>query len=320
MWKMYLRSAHGGGSSEFWDAEWEGGQLGARAENDRICQNQGAVFRAITRAVQKDRLFLEGGCGMAAWVRYFHHRGQRAMGIDFAEKTVARVNAFAPEVDVRRGDITAMPLADGSVHTYYSGGVVEHFERGPEAPLREARRVMADDGWFLCSVPDASLLRTRLLYPLQRWRKTSNNASPEVRKVADTLEEAATPGSTFYQYLFERDEFVARLHASGFRVDSDFGCFLMWGLREVPGIQWSLDRLGRMRPATKAAASVADVEAVERPGASGSQQPEARGGAFRRLLERIALQEDTTVPGIGPSLAWALERCSNMRMYVARPR
>lgn len=321
MWKMYLRSAHGGGSSAFWDSEWDqGGQILSAADNDRICENQGAICRAMSEAVRRDRLFLEGGCGMANWVRYFHQRGHRAMGIDFAANTVARINSALPELDVRRGDVTALDLPDRSVHTYYSGGVVEHFEGGPGPALREARRVIADDGWFFCSVPDASALRSRLLFPSQSSRPRAGE--PGVRQVGTTSVETPPDGSTFYQYLFGRDEFIAELERAGFRVEWTFGCFLLWGLQEIPAIRWSLERLRRVRAmrrdgreaSTQASATSPDVPAN---GAGGA--PAATSGA-RRLIDRVAFQEDTTVPLVGPALAWLLERCSNMRMFVARPR
>lgn len=310
MWKMYLRSAHGGGSSAFWDAEWDRGSFRAAAENDRVCQNQGGVFRALTAAVRSDRLFLEGGCGMADWVRYFHARGHRALGIDFAANTVARVNELAPEVDVRRGDVTAFDLPDGAVHTYYSGGVVEHFEAGPGPALREARRVLTDDGWFLCSVPDASALRSRVLFPLRRFAAEA----PQVRRVDGTRIEPAPPGSTFYQYLFDRDEFAAELESAGFRVERDFGCFLVWGLQEIPGVRWSIDRARGLRRGRSTAAAANDA-AID----SGAAGPVSSVG-LRRLIERVALQEDTSTPVVGAALAWLLEHGANMRLFVARPR
>ncbi len=62
-------------------------------------------------------MFLEGGCGQAQWVRYWAARGQKVIGIDFAPRTVQRLRAQFPELDVRIGDVTKLDLPDQSVET-----------------------------------------------------------------------------------------------------------------------------------------------------------------------------------------------------------
>jgi hypothetical protein len=37
------------------------------------------------------------------------------------------------------------------------------------------------------------------------------------------------------------------------------------------------------------------------------------------LAERIIFREEPDLPFVGPLVAWAADRCSTMRMYVARP-
>ena len=317
MWKMYSRNQHAGSSSDFWDESWEAdGSIVEGPENDRICENHGSLWRLLDRVVRPDRLFLEGGCGCATWVRYFAARGHKALGIDFAERTVRRLNAKAPYADIRVGDITAFPLADGSVHSYYSGGVVEHFETGPEPALREAHRVLAKDGWFLCSIPDASTLRTRLIYPLQGQGTAAWGCA--VRKVAGTQSDAPPAGFRFYQYLFGREEFRRRLEATGFEVVEDYGYSLIWGLTEIPGIGGLLRSATASRRSKGAAVDQLSVAAGGSPSLSGG--PSRLKMWVRGLVERVALKEDTNTPLIGGPLKFALEHCSNMRMFVARPR
>src|SRR5215212_2088273 len=116
MWKMFLRAAASGNTPEYWDASWdEGGSLLPDTANDRVCENQGVIWRLLAGHLDRRRLFLEGGCGCANWVRYFSARGYRALGIDFASRTVDRVKPVAPSVDIRLGDVTALPLDSASV-------------------------------------------------------------------------------------------------------------------------------------------------------------------------------------------------------------
>jgi SAM-dependent methyltransferase len=310
MWKMYTRTSHGGGSSDYWEGVWEHDQaFVAGPQNDRICENQGSLWRLMQPRVLPDRVFLEGGCGPANWARYFHQRGYRTLALDFAPRTVERVRALAPDADVRLGDITALPVGDGSVHSYYSGGVVEHFESGPEPALQEARRVLAADGWFFCSVPDASTLRRRFTF------------RPEgplpAREVGGTFADTAPPGMTFFQYAFTQQEFTERLERAGFRVESTFGYALIWGLMEIPGVDWLVRKLTARRPRPAAPGAGHGDGAAD---AQGAPDRARRQGASRRLIERVVFHEDTTLPLLGPVLAAMLEHCSNMRMYVARPR
>ena len=118
MWKLYNRTQNSGSSSAFWDHTWdEGGNFigGPRTIASAKTREQcGACCRRICRRIA---LFLEGGCGPANWLRYYHARGYRGLGVDFAPKTVARVKALDPTVDIRLGDVTACPVDDGSVHT-----------------------------------------------------------------------------------------------------------------------------------------------------------------------------------------------------------
>jgi SAM-dependent methyltransferase len=229
---------------------------------------------------------------------------------------VERVRALEPTVDIRLGDVTAMPVADGSVHTYYSGGVVEHFESGPEPALREARRVMAPDGWLFCSVPDASTLRTRLVFH-------TKSTYAAARKVPGTITEPVADDLAFFQYAFSKDEFISRLEAAGFKVEETIGYSLLWGLMEIPGVarlvRASQKALGKRRPVS---ANGAHSNGTEATAANGHASRPSGGikGTLRAAINRLVFQEDTGIPVAGSALALALEHCSNLRMYVARPR
>jgi SAM-dependent methyltransferase len=304
MLKMYHARSAAAGSPDFWDENWEMNQLASVLGDPRVCEHN-PLFPLFREKLRRDRLFLEGGCGQAQWVKYFGDRGQRSLGIDFAARTIEAVKRFDAALDVRVGNILALPLDDGAVHTYYSGGVVEHFEGGPEPALAEARRVMADDGWFLCSVPDLSLLRG--------WLARARALGP-VRRVERTVEEPAPDGAQFFQYVFSEAEFRARLAAAGFRVERTFSVSMMWGWMEIPGLTALVDglvalkrRVRRNGAAPRAAAS-SDVPAP----APAPRPPD--------LLRRAFVLEDPTIPLVGAPLRFIRERSANMRMYIAQPR
>ena len=122
MLKMFHASAVGS-SSAFCEDRWVSFGEESAEDVERMCRGQAALLQMFSRIVQPDRWFLEGGCGPGHWVRYFHRRGHKVLGVDFASQTLARVRRHVPGAPLLVGDVTRMPIADGSVHTYYSGGV-----------------------------------------------------------------------------------------------------------------------------------------------------------------------------------------------------
>jgi SAM-dependent methyltransferase len=312
MLKMYQEAIAAGSTSEYWDDSWD--HASPIAEGARNCVND-PLFPLLDSTLQRDRLFLEGGCGTGHWVKQFHDRGYRAVGLDFASRTVDRLHATAPELDIRLGDIRELPFADGEVHTYFSNGVVEHFEDGPELALAEARRVMAPDGWFLCSVPDACFLRDRVLFSSEVTDLALFKPRMQVRRVDATRTEQAD-SLPFFQYAFTKAEFEEKLQRAGFRVERSFGYALLWGLLQIPGAQLAADGIQnaarRLRRAPQAAAAPVAVAPQEPVG-------EIRRGRLRELFIRALVKEDRQLPILGPLVGFAAEHCSNMRMFVARP-
>jgi SAM-dependent methyltransferase len=322
MLKMYEGRAPSAGSTpEYWDSNWEQNELAKVLADERIATND-PVHAVLVEKARPDGLFLEGGCGQAQWVKYFAARGYRAVGIDFANRTIERIKQVAPALDVRVGNILALPFADGEVHTYYSGGVVEHFEGGPEAALAEARRVLRADGWFLCSVPDESFLR-KLLFRAARTDRGDLDPHLLVARVDHTAEEPAPPEMSFFQYAFTEEEFSARLHDAGFVVERTFGYGLVWGLMELPQFQQlyrrSFEAAARLRDLARARSG----GGAQMPASDGGDVPASsrdRTGGAADWLRRALIREDRTTPLVGPLIDVMCQYLSNMRMFVARPR
>jgi SAM-dependent methyltransferase len=309
---MYARKAHSASAADFWEDHWNELPLGDVA---RTCEHD-PLFPLFERVVVPDRLFMDGGCGLGQWVKYFHDRGYKTLGVDFARQTVERLRQFDPSMDVREGDVRSLPISDGALHTYYSGGVVEHFEGGAEEALHEARRVMATDGWFLCSVPDATWLRDRVLFRSATEARTVTLGDLAVRRVSRASKEAAPPGWSFFQYAYSQEEFRGLLARAGFVVEETFCTALLWGLFEIPGLRRLVEGavdLGRSarRPTVASAPTPSDAS---RPSRSTSW-----AGRMRSGVHGLVVREDRGLPIVGSMMHAALERMGNMRMYVARP-
>src|SRR5207237_7521674 len=108
--------------------------------------------RLILDALPEHGRVLEAGCGPAQYVVLLRRAGRAALGVDFTVEPLARCRREFP-VPLAAMDLRALGLAPGSVAAYVSLGVVEHDRDGPDAILREARRVLAPGGVLVLSVP-----------------------------------------------------------------------------------------------------------------------------------------------------------------------
>lgn len=143
-------------TSQFWDKHWEIADL-----RNQIINCKDSWFTEILKKYlpEKNGTILEGGCGKGQLVYAFKYHGYNAVGVDFAEKTVRRVNEAVPEIDVRCGDVRKLPFKDGEVSGYWSLGVIEHLWEGYREIINEMRRVIRADGFLFMTFPYMSPLR-----------------------------------------------------------------------------------------------------------------------------------------------------------------
>lgn len=189
--------------AETWDAEWEahyGSADSVRSAERRLRVHP--LYRILCAEFPVGARVLEGGCGLAFWVKLLRNEGRDVVGVDFDSRTVERLNEAFPDLPVRQGDVTMLPFEDASLDGYISLGVVEHFVGGPEDALREAWRVLKPGGVLVLAVPYLNPAR-QALRPLTSALRYAKGRSPDYK---------------FYQYLYSRREMTLYLQAAGFAV------------------------------------------------------------------------------------------------------
>ena len=185
---------------ELWDGLWS---LDQASVEFAITPSPGVdtLAKFTQRFISPDEApVVEGGCGKGQFVAALSRAGFQAIGIDFAPETVRALNTFAPQLDIRLGDLRAIDLPDASVAGYWSLGVIEHFWDGYEPLAREMSRVIQDGGFLFCSFPYMSPLRRAKawlgLYPKQKFH----------------VEPAG-----FYQFALRKDLVVQCMAGFGFK-------------------------------------------------------------------------------------------------------
>lgn len=172
---------------EFWDDHWD-------AKNLREIIISGGNDRFILDTTKKylnTGRVLEGGCGVGSKVYALYNHGYDAYGVDFATKTVGKINASVPDLKILPADVMHLPFRSSTFDGYWSLGVIEHFYAGYGPIADEMARVLKPEGILFLTFPFMSLLR-RLkakagLYP--QWDETYSTES-------------------FYLLLMDRDEII----------------------------------------------------------------------------------------------------------------
>jgi SAM-dependent methyltransferase len=183
---------------DHWTRIWEreGGPKGAIGKVPR--RDEYKIMAPYLADLAPCARILDAGCGMGEFVLHLASQGHEAVGLDLSRRTVEQLNARFPEASFVAGDIRATDFADGHFDVCFSWGVFEHFEAGPQACLREARRVLKPGGLLFASMPYDNL-RHALLASVRGVRPR--------------------PGDRrFYQYRFTRGELAQEFAIAGFDV------------------------------------------------------------------------------------------------------
>jgi SAM-dependent methyltransferase len=88
---------------------------------------------------------LDAGTGPGTVARRAADRGAQVIGVDVAESMVALARRLDPELDIRKGDVHALPFEDGSFHAVVANFLLPHLG-DPEGAGAELSRVLAPGG------------------------------------------------------------------------------------------------------------------------------------------------------------------------------
>ena len=226
--RRLAQHSRGAETPEFWESCW-------KADPPRRMRGQVISHRlawAFERYADRSGLVVEAGCGNGNLMRTIANAGYRVEGVDFASRAVESSRAIDGAGVYRVGDVRAMPYEDGSVGTYVSMGVIEHFsdeERG--VILREAARTLAPGGVAIVTTPFFS--------PLRRTRAMLGGFARS---------QAGGEMLPFYQYYFSLRELRSFLRGAGLE-PIDWGTYDSYkGIKDTIGCKGILDRARRIGP------------------------------------------------------------------------
>lgn len=187
---------------EFWDEHWGNFEL-SDIINDHPEYN--LCVKVSKNYLPEGALILEGGCGNGKNVQALHAAGYRCTGVDYAEKTVARIKELIPELDVRLDDLFDLKIESKSYDGFWSIGVIEHFTQGYDILADEMVRVLKKDGYLFLVVPAMSPLR-RLKASLGCYKELTADVSME----------------NFYCYFLDPQSMIGHFEGKGFVLKKKF--------------------------------------------------------------------------------------------------
>ena len=122
------------------------------AEENYWFRRHEVVYRRLADRCA-DRDVLEAGCGEGYGADLIADVARSVIGLDYDDLTVAHVRACYPRVDVRHGNLAALPLPEASVDVVVNFQVIEHLWDQPQF-VAECARVLRPGGVLLMSTPN----------------------------------------------------------------------------------------------------------------------------------------------------------------------
>lgn len=170
---------------------------------------------------------LDGGCGLGRHVIAYRKLGYDIIGVDFSADIINRIKKEVDEnLPVYTTDIRALPFKDGFFDCYYSGGVIEHFEEGPDAALKEARRVLKKGSVFLVTVPYINIIR-RFYFSIFPAKKEDSFLQEKYKKCQFDFH--VPKDFIFCEYFFDVKSLIPYFKANGFIVEKTYPTDFLWG-------------------------------------------------------------------------------------------
>lgn len=183
----------------------------------------------------RGRRALDAACGAAYGSRILLDEGAASvtsldLSPDAFEDVRGRVSA---RMRLARADVTRLPLADRSHDVYLCFETIEHVE-DDAALVREARRVLAPEGLFVCSTPNRELTSPGLTLsdrPENRYHVREYSIEEFVRRLSSAFARVTLFGQTWFSAAHR--ERLARAGARAPRL-----ALRAHQLRKIAGVAW----------------------------------------------------------------------------------
>lgn len=237
MRKRFLPDALGR-DSHFWEKIWSRSIL---QDSLRFCEID-PLRKIFNRFFPgPPAKILEAGCGLGHNVINYRRKGYDVEGIDYAKEAIDTLRSFDPSLPVKVGNILSLPYPDNHFSVYYSGGVVEHFEEGPDNALKEARRVLCKEGILIITVPFINFMRYIrdssgvLFFKKNRIINTIDiDGFPTSYYITHDFKSSAEdiPGFHFHEYWYSESEFRDILVKNGFKIMFSEGMYILGGMSD----------------------------------------------------------------------------------------
>lgn len=217
-------------NSGLWDDRWEHEDL-TKIFFPRSYSIEDRFVLDITREyLPIGARILEGGCGLGEKVFFLKRLGYEVIGVDYATKTVDKLNKFMPELDIRYGNLEKLDFPDCFFDGYWSFGVIEHYYNGYDRIAREMFRTLKPDGYLFMTVPAMSCIRKMKAF-MGFYPGFDHN------KIDATC---------FYQFAYSSEEIQQTFCEHGFRFVEKQGWAVYAGVRdEIPCSHFAISFLCR---------------------------------------------------------------------------
>ena len=157
----------------------------------------------------KNAKILEAGCGSGRIVKFLHQIGfKNVAGVELNETAVKNANEKWPELDISYENILHLSEKYLNNDIVFSYGVIEHFEKGIEAPLKATYDSLKDGGLAFISVPSNNIMRSFLALFDKERKKDSKKYKYMVYK----------QNNEFYEYRLTKKEFENLCTSVGFKI------------------------------------------------------------------------------------------------------
>lgn len=191
MFKVYgPQNAH-----DQFEKEWVESDI--KNKYDNLLYFKSNIIEVMNKYIKKNDKIIEAGCGLGQFVLHYKDRGYDILGVDYSAKAIKKLKNYDKDLKVEYGDCTKLKYPDNSFDFYMSFGVIEHLEEGPEAYLKEAKRILKSGGYGFISVPNENNIAYYKVYD-KNLRKTEANE--------------------FFEYGYKKEEFINILKENGFKV------------------------------------------------------------------------------------------------------